>query len=97
MPKHSDASLVVYGEIDDLIFEGATAAHCYLLRLKVDIIVFGFADDRVTEIFIRVEVNQPDSCRDLCREVVKVVTQLHIGELACGSLPHCNYGEYESK
>jgi hypothetical protein len=33
----------------------------------------------------------------LCRKVMKVVAQLHIGELACGSLPHRNYGEYKSK
>jgi hypothetical protein len=28
---------------------------------------------------------------------VKVVAQLRIGELACGSLPACNHGEYKNK
>jgi hypothetical protein len=89
--------LIVRGEIDDRIFDSPTTTHCYLLRLEIDIIPLGFADDRVTKIVIRLEVHQPDFCRDLRREVVKVVTQLHISELACGSLPDCAYGECKSK
>src|SRR5467141_3969702 len=47
------AHFIVRRKVDDRRFVGAGALHCHLLRFKLNLMLFGFADDRSAEILIR--------------------------------------------
>ncbi len=63
------AHFVVRRKVYDRRFVAASALHCYLPRFKLNLMLFGFADDRAAEILIRAPGSQPDSASDLRREV----------------------------
>jgi hypothetical protein len=53
------AHFIVRRKVDDRRFVGAGALHCHLLRFKLNLMLFGFADDRPAEILIRTLRSQP--------------------------------------
>src|SRR2546426_6792230 len=70
------AHFVVRRKVYDRRFVAAGALHCHLPRFKLNLMLFGFADDRAAEILIRAPGRQPDSACDLRREVPHIFVQL---------------------
>src|SRR6266699_6225895 len=89
------AHFVVRRKVYDRRFVAASALHCYLPRFKLNLMLFGFADNRAAEILIRAPGSQPDSASDLRREVPHIFVQLEIGQLARSDRPARDDGQRE--
>src|SRR3989442_353482 len=87
------AHFVVRRKVYDRRFLAAGALHCHLPRFKLNLMLFGFADDRAAEILIRAPGSQPDSASDLRREVPHILVQLEIGQLARSDRPARDDGQ----
>src|SRR6266404_7778589 len=95
--KQLYACLIVRRKVDDRRFVGAGALHCHLLRFKLNLVFFGFADDRPAEILIRALRSQPDSASDLRREVPHILAQLDVGQLARTDPPARDAGQRKNR
>src|SRR6266704_1971673 len=52
------AHFVVRRKVHDRRFVAAGALHCHLPRFKLNLMLFGFADDRAAEILVQLEIGQ---------------------------------------
>src|SRR6266481_2551408 len=91
------AHFVVRRKVYGRRFVGAGALHCHLLRFKLNLMLFGFADDRSAEILIRALRSQPDSASDLRREVPHILVQLEVGQLARSDPPARDAGQRKNR
>src|SRR5260370_11062023 len=96
-PEQLYPHFIVRRKVYDRRFVGAGALHCHLLRFKVNLMLFGFADDRAAEILIRARRAQPDAAPDLRREVLHILVQLEVGQLAPSDPPALDAGQRKNR
>src|SRR5882762_2542567 len=91
------AHFIVRRKVDDRCIVSAGALHCHLLRFKLNLMLFGFADDRPAEILVCALRSQPDSASDLRREVPHILAQLDVGQLAPSDPPARDAGQRKNR